>query len=305
MFNSSIYFQFTKAGIYFLSLNKNILVRVLVLFIFFISCDNFQQTEKKKKIARVNSSFLYFSDFENEISAGLSYEDSVILSKSIINRWAVKKLVYSKSLLHLHDSIQKKLTTMVENYKLELWTNTYRNFLSKSNFNNKIDSLKKIEYYKKNKINFRLKDDFYNVAYIILPESNNNLRLIKSRFRNFSDTDLFFLDSINYQFNDFLFERPAWINKNYLIKKIPPLDASTLDLKKSDFFVFKDSLEVYLLKIFEHKKHNSPAPYEVVEGNIERILINRKKLNFFKNFDKEILDDAIQTKKLEIFSKVP
>ncbi len=280
-------------------------MRILILFIFLISCDNFQHTEKKKKVARVNSSFLYFSDFENEISSDLSYDDSVILSKSIINRWAIKKLVYSKSLLHLHDTIQKKLAKMVENYKLELWTNTYRNFLSKSNFNNKIDSLKKVEYYKKNKINFRLKDDFYNVAYIILPESNNNLRLIKSRFRNFSDKDLFFLDSLNYQFNDFLLDRPAWINKNYLIKKIPPLDPSTLNLKKSDFFVFRDSLEVYLLKIFDHKKYNTPAPYEIVEGNIERILINRKKLNFFKNFDKEILDDAIQTKKLEIFPKVP
>ncbi len=273
--------------------------------IFFISCDNLQQTEKVKKVARVNSSFLYLSDFENEISSELSYEDSLILSKSIINKWAIKNLVYGKSLLHLHDTIQKKLTKMVENYKLELWTNTYRNFLSKSNFNNKIDSFKKIRYYEKNKINFRLKDDYYNVAYIILPESNNNLNLIKSRLRNFSDKDLFFLDSINYQFNDFVFDKPVWINKNYLIKKIPLLNTLTIDLKKRDFFVFKDSLEVYLLKIFDYKKYNTPAPYEIVEGNIERILINRKKLNFFKNFDKEILDDAVQTKKLEIFPKVP
>ena len=278
---------------------------ILILLIFFISCDNLQQIEKVKKVARVNSSFLYLSDFENEISSELSYEDSLILSKSIINKWAIKNLVYGKSLLHLHDTIQKKLTKMVENYKLELWTNTYRNFLSKSKFNNKIDSFKKIRYYEKNKINFRLKDDYYNVAYIILPESNNNLNLIKSRLRNFSDKDLFFLDSINYQFNDFLFDKPVWINKNYLIKKIPLLNTLTIDLKKRDFFVFKDSLEVYLLKIFNYKKHNTPAPYEIVEGNIERILINRKKLNFFKNFDKEILDDAVQTKKLEIFPKVP
>ena len=281
-------------------------MRILILFIFFISCNNFQQTEKKKKVARVNSSFLYLSDFENEISSELSYQDSIIASRAIIDNWAIRNLVYSQSLLYLDDSIQKNLTKMVENYRLQLWTNTYRNFLSKSNFNKEIDSFKKIEYYEKNKRNFKLKNDFYNVAYIILPESNNNLKLIMSRFRNFSDVDLFFLDSLNYQFNDFLLDKPVWINKNNLIKKIPLMNLFTLDfdLKKRDFFVFKDSLEVYLLKVFDHRKYNSPAPFEIVEGNIERILINRKKLNFFKNFNKEILDDAVQTKKLEIFPQV-
>ena len=88
-----------------------------------------------------------------------------------------------------------------------------------------------------------------------------------------------------------------------MTKKIPSLNISTLNynLKKRDFFVFKDSLQVYLLKVFDFRKYNTTAPYEIVEGNIERILINKKKLNFFKNFDKEILDDAIQTNKLEFF----
>ena len=278
-------------------------MRILIIFILVVSCSNFQQIEKRKKVARVNSIFLYQSDLENEISNELSDEDSIVVSQSIINEWAINNLVYSQSLLYLHDSIQKKLTKMVDNYKLQLWTNTYRNFLSKSNLNSKINRLEKIEYYKKNKRNFKLKDDFYNVAYLILPENNNNLKLIISRFRNFSDRDLFFLDSLNYQFNDFLLDKPVWINKNNLIKKIPSLNfySSEFNLKKRDFFVFKDSLQVYLLKVFDFKKYNTPAPFEIVEGNIEKILINKKKLYFFKNFDKEILDDAVQTKKLEIF----
>ena len=278
-------------------------MRILIIFILVVSCSNFQQIEKRKKVARVNSIFLYQSDLENEISTELSNEDSIIVSRSIINEWAIKNLVYSQSLLYLPDSIQKKLTKMVDNYKLQLWNNTYRNLLSKSNLNNKIDSLEKIKYYIKNKRNFKLKDDFYNCAYLILPEDNNNLKLIISRFRNFSDNDLFFLDSLNYQFNDFLLDKPVWINKNNLKKKIPSLNffASEFNLKKRDFFVFKDSLQVYLLKVFDFKKYNTPAPFEIVEGNIEKILINKKKLYFFKNFDKEILDDAVQTKKLEIF----
>ena len=267
------------------------------------SCNDFQQTEKQKKVARVNSNYLYLSDFENEISSKLSYEDSVIVTRSIIDNWAIKNLIYNQSILHLHDSIQKKLTKMVENYKFQLWINTYRNYLSKSNFNNKIDSLDKIDYYNKNKINFKLKNDFYNVSYIILPSKNNNLKMIVSRFRNFSSNDIFFLDSLNYQFNEFIINKKVWINKNNLTKKIPSLNISTLNynLKKRDFFVFKDSLQVYLLKVFDFRKYNTTAPYEIVEGNIERILINKKKLNFFKNFDKEILDDAIQTKKIEFF----
>ena len=278
-------------------------MRILIIFILVLSCSNFQQIEKRKKVARVNSIFLYQSDLENEINAELSDEDSIVMSRSIINKWAINNLVYSQSLLYLHDSIQKNLTKMVDNYKMQLWADTYRNLLSKSYINNKVDSLEKIDYYEKNKKNFKLKEDFYKVAYLILPENNNNLKLITSRFRNFSDSDLFFLDSLNYQFNDFLLNKPVWLNKINLINKIPLLNFfdNDFNLKKRDFFVYKDSLQVYLLKVFDYRKYNTSAPYEIVETNIEKILVNRKKLYFLKNFDKEILDDAIQTKKFEIY----
>ena len=54
----------------------------------------------------------------------------------------------------------------------------------KIKFDDKIDSLKN-RFYNKNKVNFKLKDDFYNVSYIILPSINNNLKMIISRLRNF------------------------------------------------------------------------------------------------------------------------
>ncbi len=238
-------------------------MRILILFLLFVYCNDFQQNENRKKIARVNSIFLYESDLLSELNTGLSYEDSIIISTSIINDWAIKNLIYNQSLLYLDDSIQRDLSKMVEKYKLQLWTDTYRNFLSSSNSMYKIDSLDKIDYYKKNKNSFKLKENIYNVAYIILPKGNNNLKLIMSRLRNFSKTDLSFLDSLNYQFNDFILNKSLWLNKTDLLKKIPLINSFNfdLDLKSKDFFVYKDSLEVYLLKVFNYNKYSNPAPY--------------------------------------------
>ena len=126
-------------------------MRILIIFIFFVSCQNFKQNENRIKIARVNSNFLYLSDLKSELSSSLTFEDSIIESRSIIDDWAIKNLVYKQSLLNLDDSIQKKLSKKVENYKLQLWSDTYRNFLSKSNFNITLDSSAKKQYYAINK----------------------------------------------------------------------------------------------------------------------------------------------------------
>ena len=39
----------------------------------------------------------------------------------------------------------------------------------------------------------------------------------------------------------------------------------------------------------------------MVRNTVEKIVFNRKKLKFIKEFDQEILQDAIQTNKFEIY----
>ena len=47
--------------------------------------------------------------------------------------------------------------------------------------------------------------------------------------------------------------------------------------------------------------HNEIAPLAMVRNTVEKIVFNRKKLKFIKEFDQEILQDAIQTNKFEIY----
>jgi len=72
-------------------------------------------------------------------------------------------------------------------------------------------------------------------------------------------------------------------------------------LKKSQFFFIEDSFEVYLLWVSEYRLRNENAPYQLVENTIRKIVFNQSKLEFIKQFDQEILQDAIQANKFEIY----
>ena len=46
---------------------------------------------------------------------------------------------------------------------------------------------------------------------------------------------------------------------------------------------------------------NQIAPLPYIENTIKNIVFNKKKIGFLKEFDKDILRDAIKTKKFETY----
>ena len=72
-------------------------------------------------------------------------------------------------------------------------------------------------------------------------------------------------------------------------------------LKKSQFFFFEDAIEVYLLHVSDYRLAGENTPFSMVKNTIRKIVFNRNKLEYIKEFDQEILQDAIQTNKFEIF----
>ena len=46
---------------------------------------------------------------------------------------------------------------------------------------------------------------------------------------------------------------------------------------------------------------NEVSPYEYVKSTLKELIINRRKLELIKKFEKEITDDAIKNKNYEIY----
>ena len=74
-----------------------------------------------------------------------------------------------------------------------------------------------------------------------------------------------------------------------------------ISLKKSEIFEVDNSFQLSLLKIEDYMPKNEIAPLTFVENTIRNIVFNQRKLEFLKNFDKEIINDAIQNKKFETY----
>ena len=73
-------------------------------------------------------------------------------------------------------------------------------------------------------------------------------------------------------------------------------------LKKSNFIQLKDSLGLYLMHTNDVLLRNENAPMEFVMPTIKQIVINKRKLEFIKELEKDITKDAIKNKQFEIFN---
>ena len=130
------------------------------------------------------------------------------------------------------------------------------------------------------------------------------MREIVKRFRRFSENDIVFIDSIALQFSSFLLNDSIWVQSQKFLNKISPLSKNDYNnfLKKSKFQRLEDSLEVYLVHINEKLERGDTAPLEYVKPTIKQILTNKRKVEFSRNFNNEILQDALRKNEFEIYN---
>ena len=104
-------------------------------FLFFLmvcSCNYFKPEQKSQSIARVGKSYLYKSDIAKLVPAGTSKEDSVVIVRNFIDRWASQKLMMSAAEINLSTDKQAEYNELIRQYKIDLYTKGYLEELVKT-----------------------------------------------------------------------------------------------------------------------------------------------------------------------------
>ncbi len=267
--------------------------------VFVFSCNNFNE-DKSQNIAKYNNQILKKSQLLGLVKDS-NKDDSVIITNKLINEWAVNKILIEKAKLNLTVQDLSSLDKLVENYKSELYSTTYLDALINSSINLEIDTTEIENLYNKNIDLFKLKNNIYKFVYIKIPKDFSDIAEVRNKFRNLKNHKKF-LDSISYRFSDYSFDRKSWTTENDLKKTFSFLNNQKLNsLKNYSFLQSKDSLNLYLIKVFDFKKIGSYAPIDYVFPTLEYMSINQRKKKLTQLIKTDLIKNAIQNNELEIF----
>jgi hypothetical protein len=277
--------------------------KITLFFLLLISC-NLNVESEKNVIAKVGENFFTYDDLIEKIPKNIQRLDSTLIVNSIIEKWALNELLINNAEINLSEFEKNRIKKNSNEYYNSLLVNSYKNKIAAFNSDSLVNENEILEYYKLNFTNFVLYEDVVRARYIRLNKNNFNLNEIKRRFRRFNQDDLIFFDSISLQLLNYSFNDSIWINKDLFFNKIGFLDDEEIDriVKKSLYIAKEDSLDVYLIKVNGFKGINEEAPLNYIYKRIEELIINKKKVDFIKNFDREIIENAKQKKIFKIFN---
>jgi hypothetical protein len=273
------------------------------IFLLLYSCEFFKKEETGVPVARVNDMYLYQNDIQNLVPQDVSKEDSANIVNNYINKWATQKLLIANAKINLSLEKQNEFDKLVEQYKNDLYTKAYLEALVNQSIDTNITTEEAITIYDRNKETFKLNEELIKFRYINLNENSVNLDEIKKRFKRFNNEDKRILDSIAIQFKSYSLNDSIWIRADQAISKISGIKVENKKelLKKSNFIEIKDSLGLYLMQINDVLLRNETAPIEYVMPTIKQIVLNKRKLEFIKQLEKDITKDAIKNKQFELF----
>ncbi|MGV6828489.1 MAG: peptidyl-prolyl cis-trans isomerase [Flavobacteriales bacterium] len=271
---------------------------------FLVSCDFLKQDEEKLPIARVNETYLFLEDIKNIVSEDISPQDSLLMVTNYINRWATKQLLLDQSKINLPQKTQDEFNKLVKDYKSDLYSDAYKNAIISQQLDTIITKEQYINYYNKNKENFKLNDELLKIRYLKVEKRFNDFVKLKEKFKRFNQDDIDALKKLSLQFISYNLNDSVWVQKEKLLEILPILHTNTKQvLKKSNFKQLQDSLGVYLIKIEDKLNTNDIAPLSFVKNTIKQIILNKRKLELVKKLEKDITKDALKNKKFEIYKQ--
>ena len=291
---------FIKKGLEKLKILKNSNLTYILFITLFLGC--FQSNlNDSNYVARFGENYLPKEKF-NQLIGNYQISDSLTKANEVINEWAFSKILLSKASLNLDQKKLDSLSQLAEEFKNILYIDYYVEALLNSKTNLEIDSLEIDSVYNLRKNLMQLNASIYKYLIIEISKDFSDFNKVKQSVLRFSLEDQKYIDSISFRFKTYKIKNKKWSNDKQLINDLNFIARNRLiNLKKSKFYQFEDSLSLYLIKIIDSKSQGDISPKSYVLSTLKQMILNERKAIIMSQLKNDIINDAIMNNKFEIY----
>lgn len=271
------------------------------------SCSENTTTEQKGTLVKINERTLTKEDVLSVLPKKLSSADSLLWAESYIKQWVKDNLVYDVALRNLDDDNRAEIDRLVDSYRRSLVRYRYQEQLVHERLSANITDEEKQKFYDENQDQFVLDHSLVKGLFLKIPIDAPNLDEVKKWYRSTSEASIEKIEKYSVQnalVYDYFYDK--WVSFDEVVANIPiKVTNETEFLRTHSFVETADSSYCYLLNIEEYVAKGKIAPFEYASTQISDMLVNQRKVQFLKNFEEELYNDAIRGGNVVFSAEMP
>ena len=192
-------------------------------------------------------------------------------------------------------SDKETIDKLVDAYRRSLLRYRYQEKLIQEKLSDEIQESDVLTYYDTNKEKFVLDKNLIKGLFLKVPADAPNLSEVKTWYKSGNVASLEKIEKYSIQnaaIYEYFFDK--WVDFDEIRNNIPnQISNPESFLRTNKTLEVTDSSFCYLLNIRQVLLKGQVEPFEYAEPRIREILINQRKLDFIKEFEEELYNDAL------------
>ncbi len=254
-------------------------------------------------LASVGDIYLYAENRAGIVPSGISTNDSLDLIEKHIKSWVKKQLLISEAQKQLSfDEVE--LERRVLDYRYALMMHEFEKYSIAINIDVNISEEEIENYYKENIDNFELKQNIIKGYFIQLSKDAPKIGRFRYLLKSNREKDIEELKSYAFSYGTKVhLDDSIWVNFNDIINATPFMEIRNKSdfLRRNKYHDVSDDNFRYFIKISQYKLQNDTSPLEFVRDDIQKIILNKRKVRLAKKLEEDIYKNAIENEDFKIY----
>ena len=276
-------------------MKRTMIIVAAVACLLLSGCQALEKKQQSGAAVELNGRYLYRSTLDS-LTLGMNSEDSLRAAQQYIRQWAQDILLYDATMSHTNAQIE----TMVEDYRRTLYAQAYEERLVESRMSKTITDSTVNALYQQMPERFKLDESIMRGMLVVVPKDAPNIQKLRQWM---SAQDLDKIEKYVYQnASGYELFTDQWKPTTEIIRLVP-MERADLEsrLRGANHIEVADSSKIYLLQITQKSMRGEAMPVEYARPQIEKIILNARRVEFMRKERERLYNEAIQKRKIHFY----